>query len=157
MYAINISNRTGTVKVTKPDGTTITVQKDDLLPDILPNSTVDLLDGCMDIEPAEGSVQVIAGNSVATVDAGDRVTACIDSETGMAGFTVHAGEIETATIGDKAEVPEGALVTEWEQIGEPGFPTGKTPVFVGINIQIPSLSQEEPLEPERLEGSSFRP
>ncbi len=157
VYAVDISNLTGTVKVTKPDGTTITIQKDDLLPDIPPNSTVDLLAGCMDIAPAEGSVQIIAGNSAATVDAGDRVTVCVDSETGVAGFTVHAGEIETAAIGDKAEVPESALATEWEETGEPGFPTGKTPVFLGINIQTPSLSQEEPLEPERPEGSPFRP
>ncbi len=54
---------------------------------------VEILDESMVVAPAEGFIQVIAGNSVATAGSGDRVTVSIDSATGMADFKVDAGEI----------------------------------------------------------------
>jgi len=92
-----VVNRTGTIKLTLPDSTVSIIGKDDALPDIPLGSKVELISGSMDIEPREGFIQVVAGDSVATVKAGDRVTVSINSLTKKASFKVFAGRIKVIT------------------------------------------------------------
>jgi len=226
VYAANIiTHRTGAVKITKPDGTVLTVEKDGHLPDIPSGAVVEILDGGMDVTPAVGFIQVVAGNSVATVKTGDRVAVFIDSATGMARFKVYAGKInivavnttvtvrtnqhvqigldertgtaevrsikgviETVTVGVKVSVPEGAIakiradartrtvhvesevgvsrvisidgkvtiVAEGKSIDMLASAIGEIQTFPGEVTEV-LLPREEPAEPERPEGSEYRP
>ncbi len=92
-----ILNRTGTINITLPDSTVLIIGKDDALPDIPSGSRVEIISGSIDIEPSAGFIQVVVGDSVATVKAGDRVTAGIDPVTKMEGFKVSAGQIKIIT------------------------------------------------------------
>ncbi len=113
-YAENIiTNRTGTIKITNPDGTVLTVEKDESLPDIPSGAVVEILDGSMVVAPAKGFIQVVAGNSAATVKAGDRVLVSIDSATGMADFKVNAGKINVVTANTTVVVKAEQEVQIW--------------------------------------------
>ena len=90
-------NRTGTIKITLPDSTVLVIGKDDALPDIPSGSRVEIISGSLDIGPSAGFIQLVVGDSVATVKAGDRVTASIDPATKMEGFKVSAGQIKIIT------------------------------------------------------------
>jgi len=90
-------NRTGTIKITLPDSTVLVIGKDDALPDIPSGSKVEIISGSLDIGPSAGFIQLVVGDSVATVKAGDRVTASIDPATKMEGFKVSAGQIKIIT------------------------------------------------------------
>lgn len=102
-----ILNRTGTIKITQPDGTVLTVNSKEPLPVIPSGSTVEVLYGSIDIAPAEGFIQVVVANSVATVKAGDRVTASIDPKTKMASFKSDSGKISIITGNTTAMVKAG--------------------------------------------------
>ncbi|HDK16628.1 MAG TPA: hypothetical protein ENG75_01630 [Nitrospirae bacterium] len=107
-----INDHTCTVKITKPDGMVLTVdiKKDRPLPEISSGSTVEILAGSMEVAPAEGVVQVIARDMVTAVEAGDRITVMVDTETGMAEYSVSAGGLEviagntTITVGKAQSV-----------------------------------------------------
>jgi hypothetical protein len=92
-----ILSRTGTIKITLPDSTVLVIGKDDALPDIPSGSKVEIISGSLDIGPSAGFIQLVVGDSVATVKAGDRVTASIDPATKMEGFKVSAGQIKIIT------------------------------------------------------------
>jgi hypothetical protein len=92
-----ILNRTGNIKITKPDGAVLTVGKDESLPDIPSGSTVVILDGIIEVSPTTGFIKIVVGDSMATVKAGDKVTAKADSVTGMADFKVDAGQVSIIT------------------------------------------------------------
>ncbi len=93
-YAENIiTNRTGSIKITMPNKTVIIVRKGDNLPEIPSGAIVEILDGSTEIAPKTGFIQVIAGNLVSTIKAGDRVNLSINRETGIVDFTVEAGGI----------------------------------------------------------------
>lgn len=111
LYAVDIiTNRTGTIKITRPDGIVLTVNKDEPLPAIPSGSTVEVLSGGIDIAPTEGFIQVVVGNSVATVKAGDRLTASIVPETKMASFKSDSGQISVITGNTTAVVKAGQEV-----------------------------------------------
>ena len=98
LYAADvITNRTGTIKITRPDGIVLTVNKHEPLPVIPSGSTMEVLSGGIDIAPTEGFIQVVVGNSVATVKAGDSVTASFEPKTKMASFKSNSGQISVIT------------------------------------------------------------
>ena len=92
-----ITNRTGTIRITWPDGVTLTFGKDEVLPEIPSGSTVEVLDGSIEVAPTEGFIQIVAGDSVATVEAGDRVIVSIDPRSQIADFRVVKGEVSIIT------------------------------------------------------------
>ena len=102
-----ITNRTGTIMITRPDGAVFTIGKDEPLPDIPSGSTVEILDGSANIASTAGFIQVIVGNSAATVKPGDSISAFVDLETGMAGFKTSSGEINIVTGNTTAIVKAG--------------------------------------------------
>ncbi len=89
-----IANRSGTVRITTPEGAVLTVTKDQPLPAIPNGSTIEILEGKADIAPQEGFVKVIVSGSAAIIGEGEIVTATLDSKTGNADFAVVTGEIE---------------------------------------------------------------
>lgn len=102
-----ISNRSGTIKITRPDGSVLTVEKDEALPAIPSGSAIEVLDGSIEVTPAKGFIQLIVGDSAATVNAGDKVRASIDLKTGMADFAVGAGKISIVTGNTTTTVKTG--------------------------------------------------
>jgi uncharacterized cupin superfamily protein len=92
-----ILSRTGTISVATPDGIVLEIEPNQVLPDIPSGSKIEVLNGSIDIEPSEGFIQVVVGGSVATVKAGDKVTASIDPATKMGNFKVSAGQINIIT------------------------------------------------------------
>lgn len=136
-----ITNRTGTIKITKPDGTVLTVGKDEPIPDIPSGSTIEVLDGSIDIAPTTGFIQVVIGDSAATVKAGDSVSASIDLETGMAGFKTASGEINIVTGNTTATVKAGqkALMGLDKRTGEVSIKSIKgviQTVTIGVKTQV---------------------
>jgi len=93
----SILNHTGTIKITKPDGKVFMVMKGQSAPEIPAGSTIEVLNGSIEIEPSEGFFQVAIGGSAVTVGAGDMVIAGLDSETAMADFEVITGQISIIT------------------------------------------------------------
>ena len=89
-----VTNRTGTIKITKPDGAVLVVNKDQSLPAIPSGSTIEILEGKADISPVEGFLKVIVSGSAAIVGEGEVITAFLDAKTGKADFAVVTGEIE---------------------------------------------------------------
>ncbi len=92
-----ILNHTGTIRVTKPDGVVLVIEPNQALPDIPSGSRVEIISGSIDIEPGAGFIQGVVGDSVATVKAGDRVTASIEPSNKKAAFSVSAGQIKIIT------------------------------------------------------------
>lgn len=92
-----IINCTGTIRVTKPDGKVLVIEPSQALPDIPSGSKVEVLNGSIEIEPAEGFIQLVLGGSVATVKAGDNITASIDEKTAIADFKVKTGQVNIVT------------------------------------------------------------
>ncbi|GBE05817.1 hypothetical protein BMS3Abin10_01453 [bacterium BMS3Abin10] len=88
-----ITNRTGAVRITKPDGAVLNIGKDEEFPEIPSGAIIEVLGGSMDIAPAEGFIRVAAGNSTAIVEAGVSVTVIVDNRSGTSEFSVEAGEI----------------------------------------------------------------
>lgn len=184
-----ITNRTGTIKIIKPDGTVLTLTRYVQLPVIPSGSIIEVLDGSIDIMPVEGFFQIVAGNTVATVKSGDKVTVSNYSAVCVAEFKVYSGLIETLTVGVKVAVPEGVIakigvdvekrivhtesregvievtslqgniarIDKGQTINTPGISTGKIQTCPVKDTRLPFLLQEEPLEPERPEGSPYRP
>ena len=113
MAAGLILSHTGTIRVTKPDGVVLVIEPNQTLPDIPSGSRVEVLSGSLEIEPSEGFIQLVLGGSVATVKAGDSLSAAIDEKTGMANFKVNAGQVKvitgntTTTIGAGQEAQVG--------------------------------------------------
>ncbi len=92
-----ITNRTGTIRITRPDGVVSAVAKDKPLGLIPSGSTVEVLSGSIDVAPTEGFIQIVVGDSVAMIDAGERITASVDPKTKMANFSIAAGEVSIIT------------------------------------------------------------
>jgi len=107
LFAEAISNRTGTVKITKPDGSVFIVTKDQALPDIPSGSTVEILDGSAYIAPADALINLVVGNSISVIEAGDRVSISFDPATGDSVFRVSAGEITVTTGNTKTTIRAG--------------------------------------------------
>lgn len=108
-----ILNHTGTIGVTKSDGVVLVIEPGQALPDIPSGSRVEVLNGGIEVEPVEGFIQLVLGGSVATVKAGDSLSASIDEKTGLADFKVKAGQVNiitgntTTTIGAGQQVQVG--------------------------------------------------
>ena len=111
VYAADvITNRTGTIVITRPDGVILTIGKDEPLPDIPSGSTVEILDGSADIAPTAGFIQVVVGNTTATVTGGQEIQVGLDEATGAAEIKSVNGVIETITVGVKASISDGGAV-----------------------------------------------
>ncbi len=87
--------RSRSVKITKPDGTIISVEKGDPLPRIPSGSIIEVLEGALDITCLDGFVQVVVADSVATVEKGDRIIASLDRDN--ARFKVVNGQVDVVT------------------------------------------------------------
>jgi hypothetical protein len=92
-----ITNRTGTIRITHPDGVVSVVAKDKPLGPIPSGSTVEVLSGSIDVAPTEGFIQIVVGDSVAMIDAGERITASVDPKTKLANFSIVVGEVSIIT------------------------------------------------------------
>jgi len=88
-----VLNHTGTIKVTRPDGVVLMIEPGQALPDIPMGSRVEVRSGSIEIEPSEGFIQIVVGDSVATVKAGDSLSASIDPKTSISDFKVNKGQI----------------------------------------------------------------
>jgi hypothetical protein len=88
-----ILSRTGTLQVTSPDGTVLTIGPTDPLSGIASGSKIGVLDGSIELAPSEGFIQLVIGGSVATVKAGDSIVASLDPATGKADFQTKAGSV----------------------------------------------------------------
>ena len=89
-----ITNRSGTIRITTPEGRVFTVTKDQPLPAIPSGSTIEILEGKVDISPREGFVKVIVSGSAGIIEGGEVVIASLDPMTGNANYAVISGEIE---------------------------------------------------------------
>ena len=87
-----VLNHTGTIRVTRPDGVVLMIEPGQALPDIPSGSRVEVLSGSIEIEPSEGFIQVVVGGSVATVKAGDNVSASIAPNTSASDLKVNKGQ-----------------------------------------------------------------
>ena len=87
-----VLNHTGTIRVTRPDGVVLMIEPGQALPDIPMGSRVEVMSGSIEIEPSEGFVQVVVGGSVATVKAGDSLSASIDPKRSISDFKVNKGQ-----------------------------------------------------------------
>jgi hypothetical protein len=105
-----VINRTGIIRITKPDGIVLRVENDQALPEIPSGSKVEVITGSIGIEPAEGFIQVVVGDSVAMVKVGDILTASMDLETNMADFEALAGQIRIITGNTTTIVNSGQKV-----------------------------------------------
>ena len=137
-----ITQRTGPIKITKPDGSVLTVGKEEALPDIPSGSTVEVLSGGIEVKPLEGFIQVVVGDSIAAVKAGDRATASMEPKKRMADFKVEAGQINIITGNTTTTVKAGQQV----QIGldrDTGVTEVKSikgsieTVTVGVKVSVP--------------------
>ena len=108
-----IANRTGSIRVTQPDGTVSVVGKYEPSGPIPPGSTIEVLEGNIDVAPTTGFIQIVVGDSIATVEVGDTITASVDPRTKMAGFKVNTDEVSviigntTTTLRANQEVQVG--------------------------------------------------
>ncbi|MFH1776614.1 MAG: hypothetical protein ABH952_03530 [Candidatus Omnitrophota bacterium] len=87
----------GTARVTTPSGKVLTVEKNKTLSGLPAGSIIEVLQGSIEVEPGEGAVQLIVGNSFVTVEPDSRVKASLDTATEQAGFEVVAGQINVVT------------------------------------------------------------
>jgi len=87
-----ITYRTGQIKIIRPDGEVLIVGKNEAAPDIPSGSGVEVLSGTIKIKPNKGFVQLVVGDSVATVGTGDEVLASINAESNIADFRIDSGE-----------------------------------------------------------------
>lgn len=102
-----ITSRTGTLRITRPDGTVLVVGKDESLGPIPSGSTVEVLSGSIDVAPTAGFIQVVVRDSVATVEAGNKVTASIEPKTKMADFQVYIGKVSVITGNTTSTINSG--------------------------------------------------
>ena len=128
---------------------------------------------------------MIALNSVAPFGPDNKATVCNHSAVCMAEFKVHSGTTETFTVGVIALVPEGAIARIGVNVDERTVNTesGEGVIEVtSVNGNVTNIKKgelfetpcsktgkiqrcrkkiikllEEPIEPERPEGSPFRP
>lgn len=81
LASINVTNRTGTIKIILPDGVELVVESDEALPDIPDGSTIEILSGSADVECTDGSyVNLVVGTSTAYLGDGDAVSASYDPD-----------------------------------------------------------------------------
>ncbi len=106
----SIPQRKGWIIITQPDGTIHSVSEDQALPEIPSGSMVKILEGPVEFAPSAGFIQVVAGDSVATVKAGDRVTVTYDEVTGASTFKIRSGKVNVITGNTTTTVAQGQEV-----------------------------------------------
>ena len=97
----------GTLRLTTPDGAITTIDQGDTLPSVPSGSIIEVLDGSIDIMAVEGFIQLVVGDSVATVKAGNRVVATVDLGENESSFKVLIGEIGISTGNTTTTLGEG--------------------------------------------------
>lgn len=101
-----IFNRTGMIKVIQPDGNIISVKSDEQLPSILFGSTIEVMNGSMDISATEGLIKILAGDSMAILEAGCRIKASLDEKANEISFNVVSGMVNVV-IGNTTLILNG--------------------------------------------------
>ncbi|MFH1996700.1 MAG: hypothetical protein ABIJ27_06850 [Candidatus Omnitrophota bacterium] len=110
-FAAVITNRTGTITITNPDGTVSIVGVNDPLPDIPSGAVIEILYGTIELAPSSGVFTIVAGNTTVTMTGGQKAKVGLDVSTGAASVTSISGTIQTETAGVQASVPSGATAT----------------------------------------------
>ena len=87
----------GTLRLTIPDGSSTIIEQGHTMPRMPSGSIIEVLDGSIDIMTLKGFIQVVAGDSVATVKEGDRVIASVDLLENKVSFKMLSGEMEIIT------------------------------------------------------------
>ena len=108
---LQVMYRTGTVKITQPDGTVILVRKDEPFPDIMPGSSIYVITGIL-VLGIEGSTIIVESTECIVVSI---------TETGEVIFTAMLGDIDVFTA-DKKKFTVGtgsSFDTAEEEFTEP--------------------------------------
>jgi len=110
------------IKITKPDGSIMSVGGDRVLSDVPSGSMVKLLGGTIKVSPARGFIQVVVGDSVVTIEVGDAAVISFIPKTKAVNFQVDKGQVDViagntaATVGAGQEVKIG--LDKWTGIVE---------------------------------------
>ena len=92
--AVNIANQTGTIIITMPDGTSVTVAPGDPLPVIPDGASIEIVSGTADVSVTEGSqIQVSVGGDIATLSSGAAISIVADAS-GAGTMTVVSGSVD---------------------------------------------------------------
>ncbi len=116
--AVNVGQRTGTFRITNPDGTVATVAPGDPLPAIADGATIEVVDGDVQVSTTDGyTVNFVAGGRTFQAAAGTTVNVTFESS-GVFLVEVTAGRVTlitadngTATLNPGAQVRVGSAVT----------------------------------------------
>ncbi|MFH0855469.1 MAG: hypothetical protein V1869_02980 [Candidatus Omnitrophota bacterium] len=102
--AVDITNRTGTIEITMPDGTAVTITADQPLPEIPDGAVITVTSGSANITTSGTStVSVSIGGSTLQVSAGTTVNLGLN-EAGTANIAVTAGQAVVSCGGTSATV-----------------------------------------------------
>jgi hypothetical protein len=97
--AINISDRTGTVQINMPDGTTVIVTADQPLPVIPDGASITILSGVANISTTGTSVVTVSiGDSTVQVSAGSTIALTL-SANGTINVTASSGQAVVTSNG----------------------------------------------------------
>ena len=115
--AITVTNQTGDVKITMPDGTQVLVSPGQAMPAIPDGSIIEVVSGSAIISTTGSSyVEVILGGDTVHLGAGDSINAGYDPQSGVSNVTLISG---TAIV-TKAD---GSTVTL--DANNPSYTTGQ--------------------------------
>jgi hypothetical protein len=107
--AINVANRTGTVKITMPDGTEFTVGPYEELPFIPDGSVIEIISGTADISATEDSyVEVVVGSATAYLGGGDAISVDYSAEAGEGNIERISGEVNVSYVGGTTTLDAGS-------------------------------------------------
>ena len=104
-----IFNRSGDIKITKPDGETITVGKGESLPDIPSGSTIAVLSMGIDIAPDEGFFKLVIGPSSTSIMKDQKMSLSIDPEAKKGSFGAVVGEFDIITEHTTVVLKQGSV------------------------------------------------
>ncbi|MEI8011456.1 MAG: hypothetical protein WCI27_03090 [Candidatus Omnitrophota bacterium] len=116
--AVNVGQRTGTLKITLTNGTVLTVAPGDPLPIIPDGANIEVIGGIANISvTGTSTVQVIAGGQVVNVAIGSSLnvsieptgTAVIGVTEGSAQIVTHSGATAIIDRGDQVRVGSGVV------------------------------------------------
>jgi hypothetical protein len=108
--AVNIENRTGTIKVSMPDGTVLTIAANQPLPAIPDGAVITLVSGTASITTTGASmVSVAIGGSTVQINSGSSVNLGLNSS-GTANIATTSGQVVVSNGGTKATLDTGDSV-----------------------------------------------
>ena len=109
--AVNVADRTGTIKIGMPDGTSVTVTADQALPAIPDGAVISIISGTANISTTGSStVNVTMGRTSVQVSAGSAVSVSFDQATGNANIASTSGQVTVTNNGNIATLDSGDAV-----------------------------------------------